>query len=308
MFWLYLLFVHLLGLLPLNEVISPASGDDFSLIVLGIAQDAGYPQINCGLSCCRMAWVQPKKRHYTSCIAILNHRKKQYYLIDATPDIKDQIYYLKQRYAYDLSGIFLTHAHMGHYTGLMHLGREALGAKEIPVYAMPKMANFLKSNGPWSQLVNLGNIQIKPLFHNQDLQLHPQLTLRPYLVPHRDEFSETVGYQIKGPKHSGWFIPDIDKWHLWDLRIENELAEDFLLIDGTFYKDDEIKGRAMSEIPHPFIEETMTLLDAFPKEDKKKVHFIHLNHTNPALWDLEVQSNIESKGFNIATQGQVLTL
>ena len=41
-------------------------------------------------------------------------------------------------------GIFLTHAHIGHYSGLIHLGKEALGAKGISVYAMPKMSFFLK--------------------------------------------------------------------------------------------------------------------------------------------------------------------
>eukprot|EP00957_Ditylum_brightwellii_P156501 11911053-Ditylum_brightwellii.AAC.1 len=60
-------------------------------------------------------------------------------------------------------GIFLTHAHIGHYTGLMYLGREALGAVDVPVYAMPRMRSFLKNNGPWSQLVSLGNINIQNL-------------------------------------------------------------------------------------------------------------------------------------------------
>jgi len=28
---------------------------------------------------------------------------------------------------------------MGHYTGLMHFGREVMGTNNLPVYAMPKM-------------------------------------------------------------------------------------------------------------------------------------------------------------------------
>jgi len=31
-----------------------------------------------------------------------------------------------------LSGIFLTHRHIGHYAGLMYLGKEVIGAKDLP--------------------------------------------------------------------------------------------------------------------------------------------------------------------------------
>ncbi|GIS72856.1 MAG: hypothetical protein CM1200mP10_24330 [Candidatus Neomarinimicrobiota bacterium] len=54
----------------------------------------------------------------------------------------------------NISGIFLTHAHVGHYTGLAHLGLEVRGANKIPVYAMPRMMNFLKNNGPGKSINN----------------------------------------------------------------------------------------------------------------------------------------------------------
>ena len=42
---------------------------------------------------------------------------------------------------------------MGHYSGLMHLGREAANTSKVPVYAMPRMLEFLAKNGPWNQLL-----------------------------------------------------------------------------------------------------------------------------------------------------------
>ena len=45
----------------------------------------------------------------------------------------------------NLSGVFLTHAHIGHYTGLMNFGNEAMGTKELPVFCMPKMKSFFKA-------------------------------------------------------------------------------------------------------------------------------------------------------------------
>ena len=83
------------------------------------------------------------------------------------------------------------------------------------------------------------------------------------------------------------FIPDIDKWQKWDRDIRQMVkSHDDLFIDGTFYKNGEIPGRNMSEIPHPFIEETMALLETLPPSEKSKVWFIHMNHTNPALLHL----------------------
>ena len=59
--------------------------------------------------------------------------------------------------------IFITHAHIGHYAGLMYFGREALGSNNVNINVLPKMANFLKTNGPWSQLVEINNINIKKI-------------------------------------------------------------------------------------------------------------------------------------------------
>ena len=106
-------------------------------------------------------------------------------------------------------GIFLTHAHIGHYAGLMYLGKEAMDAKSIPVHVMPRMKTFLESNGPWSQLVNNHNIAIQELSNNEELKLTAKLSIVPFRVPHRDEYSETVGYTIIGPNKRALFIPKV---------------------------------------------------------------------------------------------------
>ena len=72
-------------------------------------------------------------------------------------------------------------------------------------------------------------------------------------------------------------------------------------MDGTFYDQKEINNRDMSEIPHPFIIESLDLFSKLSKAEKEKIYFIHLNHTNPVL-DKESKEyeNVVSKGFNIA--------
>lgn len=287
----------------------PVQKHGTTLKILGIAQDAGYPQINCKKDCCIFLWNNPSYRKMVSCLGIQHYNSKSAWLFDATPDIKFQLESLLKEF-YKLNGIFLTHAHIGHYTGLMELGREAMGADAVPVYAMPKMKLFLENNGPWSQLVTLKNIEINELGNNRPIVLNEEISVIPMEVPHRDEFSETVGFIIRGPHKRALFIPDINKWNLWDEDIVSVISEvDYAFIDGSFYKNGEIPGRDMSEIPHPFIEESMELFSALSSQEKNKIHFIHLNHTNPAYdKESEAYKTIISSGFHIAEEFQTFDL
>jgi len=247
----------------------------------------------------------------TSCIAIIDPATETYWIIDATPDFREQLHLLQSNYAdYSFGGIFLTHAHVGHYTGLIHLGREVMGSKTIPVYTMPRMSHFLKNNGPWSQLVTLNNIDLVPILSDSTIELNNKLVITPLLVPHRDEFSETVGYKVSGVSASLLFIPDIDKWNKWDRNILDEIQSvDHALLDGTFYQNGEIPGRDMALIPHPFIEESLQLFDQMDKADRAKVKFIHFNHTNPVLDPSSVAyKTIINNGFSIAYEGEKLPL
>ena len=278
------------------------------LTVLGIAQDAGFPQAACTKACCTKAWADQNARRMVSCLGLVDPESNKSWLFDATPDFKDQLQILEKQAP--LAGIFLTHAHIGHYTGLMHLGREVMGAKEVPVYAMPLMTEYLSNNGPWSQLVELQNIVFQDLENEKISPLNSRLQITPLRVPHRDEFSETVGFHIQGPRKSALFIPDIDKWELWDKDIINVIETvDFAFLDGTFFQNGEIPGRDMSQIPHPFIEESMQLFKQLSDEDKTKVYFIHFNHTNPVLQtDSEAKYQIERAGYHIAEEGAIFEL
>ena len=282
------------------------------IVILGVAQDAGYPQAMCYRPHCIDGWMDKDKRLGATSIAVMNLAGRSKILFEATPQMPEQLYQLEQIAPTDmfsLDGVFLTHAHIGHYTGLMYFGHEAVGAHRMPVFAMPKMAEFLKSNGPWSQLVTYRNIDLKPL--NNEVAVNIKgIEITPVLVPHRDEFSETVGYYIKGPNKTALFIPDINKWQLWNRNLVEEVKSiDYALIDATFYADGEIPGRAMADIPHPFVVESMALFADAADEEKAKIHFIHMNHTNPLLKpDSDESKEVIKAGFNIARPGMRLDL
>jgi pyrroloquinoline quinone biosynthesis protein B len=293
-----------------KQVIETPKGP--SIIILGTVQDAGSPQIGCNKECCKNLFKSSDSHRMVSSLGLIDPERNKRYLIDATPDMTSQNSILN-RYSASKGlpdGIFLTHAHIGHYTGMMYLGKEAINSSEVPVHAMPRLKKFLNDNGPWSQLVKNKNIKIIEIKNKDTLVLSKNLKIIPFLVPHRDEYSETVGYKIIGPAKSALFIPDIDKWSKWESNIIEEIASvDFAFIDGTFYDAEEINNRDISEIPHPFIIETMELLKNLKKQEKNKVYFIHLNHTNPALNEKsKAYQTIKSKGFNIAELQTVFAL
>ena len=302
----------------ISDATNGSSAQGIEVVILGIAQDAGFPQIDCKKSCCAEVWGNRVKRKMVSCIGIRDYATKKMWLFDATPDIKDQLHLLNKDGEFTLEGIFLTHAHMGHYTGLMQLGREAKGSESVKVYAMPRMAEFLSTNGPWSQLVALDNIAIKEIHDSElavpqtfgEMLLDINISVTPFLVPHRDEFSETVGYTIATENKKILFIPDIDKWEKWDEEIIDKIKEvDMAFLDGTFYQNGEIWGRDMSQIPHPFIVESIAHFKSLPDSEKEKIHFIHFNHTNPLLDpNSEESQKIQRSPFKIAKEGSVYNL
>jgi pyrroloquinoline quinone biosynthesis protein B len=290
----------------------PVSPNPPYLFVLGVAQDAGYPQAGCYQPHCMRGWENLELRRGATSIALVDPAAKAKYLFDATPNLPEQLYALEEEAPsaqYSLAGVFLTHAHIGHYAGLMFFGHEAMGGKQIPVYAMPRMQNYLTTNGPWSQLVSYNNIALQTLQHNKPVEF-ANISVTPILVPHRDEFSETVGYVISTRHKSALFIPDINKWSVW----ETDLAEiiqtvDYALLDATFFGDGELPGRDMSKVPHPLVTETMETLNHLSAHQRNKVWFIHMNHTNPLLDPSSRESQlVRSAGYNIAEQGIRLPL
>jgi pyrroloquinoline quinone biosynthesis protein B len=284
------------------------------LVVLGIAQDGGYPQAGTKES---PAWEDPSLRRSVASLGLVDPAGGRRFLFEATPDFKEQLYRLDRLAPVaatpGLDGIFLTHGHMGHYTGLLHLGREAMGARQVPVYAMPRMARLLGGHAPWELLVRLEHIVLRPLVAGRAVELGSGLRVTPFPVPHRDEYTETVGFLVEGPRRSALFLPDIDKWERWDEqgeRIETWIRRvDIAYLDGTFYADGEIPGRSMAEIPHPFIEESLRRFALLPADERRKVRFIHLNRTNPAL-DAESPAAraIERAGMAVARELEVQPL
>ena len=289
-----------------------ADSTDPYLYILGVVQDAGYPQTGCYETHCLPGWKNSELRRGAVSLGLIDPQGRKKYMFEAAPGFPAQFYDLEKEAPserFEFAGIVLTHAHIGHYTGLMYLGHEVMGASDIPVYVMPKMADYLRENGPWSQLVSYKNIVLRSLQHNK-IQSLGSIRVTPFLVPHRDEYSETVGYRIDGPNKSAVFIPDINKWSQWQTNLSGLVKTvDYALIDATFYGEGELPGRDMSNVPHPFVVESMELLKDLSAEDRSKIWFIHMNHTNPLLdMNSAETKKVKSEGYNVAVEGIRLDL
>lgn len=280
-----------------------------ALHILGVTQDAGLPQLGCIKKCC-VENGQPRKRVPVISLGITQADPAKCILIEATPDMESQWRTLTMlNNGREPSAILLTHAHIGHYTGLMQLGREARNAQSADVFGSERMIAFLQNNQPWKQLTELHNIKTNVLLPDKEFNIG-SISVHAMQVPHRDEISDTYAYLLKGPSKTALFLPDIDKWGKWGVSLDSLIDKvDYALIDATFYDEKELPGRDLSEIPHPTVVETMQLAENWPVHKRNKILLIHLNHTNPLLMQGSTQfDQVVAFGFRIAKTGERLPL
>ncbi|MEI7468867.1 MAG: MBL fold metallo-hydrolase [Chloroflexota bacterium] len=271
-------------------------------ILIGTAQDAGVPQTGCYCPRCTRARGNAYFRHYTAALGLVDRVTQSYWLIDATPDFREQLHLMHEA-APDctLRGIFLTHGHIGHYTGLIHIGKEAMNTHDLPIYATASLCTFLRNNGPWSLLVSNGNINLCELQPEQAILLG-DVKITPIPVPHRGEFTDTMAYALRGSNLSLFYCPDIDRWEQWRYDVREVVSHnDISLLDGSFFSGNELPGRDMSKIPHPQVTDTVNRL----KGVQTQVYFIHFNHSNPLLDANSPERHwLQSQGFAVGEQGQ----
>jgi pyrroloquinoline quinone biosynthesis protein B len=268
--------------------------------LLGIAQDGGFPQPGCTCPNCTNLNLPSSS---AVCLAIIDEESQSYWLIDAPPQFEQATRPLAHL---TLQGIFLTHAHIGHYAGLIFLGNEARSTQNLPVYCSRQMHEFLITNEPWASLIRNQNIFIQELESYESTVLTPNLTVAQIAVPHRPDFTDTFAYFVIGPRKSLFYCPDINFWPNNDrsFRTIFELNE-YLLLDATFYSRAELPDRDLSKIPHPFVVDTHIHL----KEYANKTTLIHLNHSNPLLNKNSPETKATRElGFSVAETDQTFDL
>ena len=291
-------------------------------LLLGTAQDAGVPQANCFRhDYCERVRLGRAPAPRVACLGLVDEEAGVRAMIDATPDFAAQLGELLAPAGAPLSevagatvpleqhlaGIFLTHAHIGHYAGLLQLGKEAAAPHGLPLFVSRSMARFLAANAPWSGLLRAGHLQARVLEPGEPVVLGPSLQVEPFAVVHRAEYTDTFGYLVRGPERTLMYVPDADTWDGWPVPFETLLAHaDVALLDGSFFSAAELPHRSQSEVPHPPVVQTLRRLQGLA--ERPPVRFVHLNHTNPLWFPDGPERRSLPAGFAVGHTGERLPL
>lgn len=279
------------------------------VVVLGTAQDGGIPHMGCRRDCCGDG-VVPR---LVSSIALFSDGGT--YLFDATPDIRAQASLLAAQPGAHLHecnlvhGVFITHAHVGHYVGLLQFGKESMHSSQLPVYCSAKFADFVRANEPFRSLVVDGRISLVVVTPGERIDLAGGASVTPVEVKHRSELSDTLAFVLRGPGRrddsSGGLLycPDADDWS-WPVEAALRGVQTALM-DGTFFSEAELPGRDMRSIPHPLVMDSVaSLADLAAGPPARQIFFTHFNHTNRVLRDAAIVPH----PFKRLEDGQVFAL
>lgn len=297
---------------PANPLTAPR------LVVLGTVQDGGLPHAACSCTHCTTARHDPAARRFVASLALHLPDEDRVFLVDATPDLREQLHQIaawRGRVSdrvdrAPVDGVFLTHAHIGHYLGLAFFGFEAIHTRVLPVHGTPAMLDLLRTNAPWSQLVRLENLLPREMALNVPVAVSKHVTVTALPAPHRNEFADTVGFVFRGPRAVILYVPDTDAWSTWEPPLTELLRDvDIAILDGTFFSMDELPGRRVASIGHPTITETMDLLGAAVRSGGLRVYFTHFNHSNPVLDPTHAaRAVVAGRGFHLLSEGDTFEL
>jgi pyrroloquinoline quinone biosynthesis protein B len=270
-----------------------------SFIILGSGQDGGAPQVGQASSV--------SHRRSASSVCIVSN-EGMVLLLDASPDVRQQSLALLESTVYPsdrtslVDGICITHAHMGHYAGLLHFGTEAAATEHVPLIGTSRFLEFFSANEPWADLIRSGHVDAT-LIGNDTMMIDDILGLNAIAVPHRGEHTDTVAYSVS-IRDTPWllYVPDVDDWTRWP-EAETEIARhDFALVDATFSSIDELQGRNIGRIPHPLVPDTISRFRHLTAGTQ--IILTHINHSNPlGRFESPITGQALVAGFKIAHDG-----
>ena len=268
--------------------------------ILGSAQDGGVPQVGCHCERCQYARANTAHVRFPASLSVVG-RSGKLLLIDATPSLPQQLDLVRDLLPSKKTllpdAVLLSHAHIGHYTGLMFFDKEVASTRAIPVYCTPAMRLFLESNKPYSYLVERDEIRIIELQKSKQVLFYEDLSITPIEVPHRNEDADTLSFLIKS-RRTLFYAPDFD--HYTETIDNCVRSSDISVLDGCFWSWQELSDRLFEAIPHPPISETMERFKSYAN----RIVFTHMNHTNPVLNpDGRLRSELEKNGFRLAREG-----
>jgi pyrroloquinoline quinone biosynthesis protein B len=299
--------------------------------VLGSAAGGGFPQWNCNCPNCaglRAGTLRATARTQSS-IAV-SADGASWVLFNASPDVLQQIKAspflqpMRARRDTGIVAVVLIDAQIDHTTGLLML-REG---KPLEIYCTDMVRQDLTSGNPlfnilghfcgvnWHQVQADGSGFTVPGAAGLRFRAMPLKSKAPPYSPHRDDPHEgdNIGVVIED-LHSGgklFYAPGL-------AAIEPHLAPqmeaaDCLLVDGTFWTDDEMLSLGISrkrarDIGHLAQSGEDGMIAALARFSKPRKVLIHINNTNPILdEDSPQRAELAAQRIEVAHDGMEIII
>jgi len=289
--------------------------------ILGSAAGGGFPQWNCHCPTCEAARVGVRAQPRTQSSLAIRGGEGPWFLVNASPDARQQIESLTPSLtdgvrAPPIAGVLLTDAEIDHTAGLLLL-RES--ATPVRVFGAAGVERALTDGYPVLPILErYCGAEWQTLEPGQARSLEgSSLTVEPFEVggdaPRYlsgcDVALEASGFQFRDGASRGivTYVPGLAR--LDDGVLTRLAASDLVLVDGTFWRDDElaclgIPGRSAQEMGHiPLSGPDGTLAALAGLERPRKV-LVHINNTNPILLeDSAEREAVVRAGVEVAHDG-----
>ena len=299
--------------------------------VLGSAAGGGFPQWNCQCDNCaglRAGTLNAKPRSQSS--ITISGDGTNWILINASPDIREQITAFtplqprNRRRGTGIAAVILMDSQIDHTTGLLIL-REG---EPLELYCTDMVYEDLRSGFPVLTMLEhycgvhrhaipidgtAFDIPSVPGLRFAGISLSSKA---PPYSPHRHDPhpGDNIGLSVEDSVTGGrlFYAPGLS-------RIEDHLlplmdAADCLLVDGTFWTDDEMQRRGVGEksalsMGHLPQSGPGGMIEALRRFDKPRKVLIHINNTNPILdEDSPQRQTLVDEGIEVAWDGMDIEL
>ena len=296
------------------------------LHILGASAGGGLPQWNCACPRCQAA-REGRIRPLTQSSIAVRAEGGPWFLVNASPDVRQQLERLRDGYlsirSSPIAGVILTDAEIDHTSGLMIL-RES--EQPLKVYGTATVKQALSEGFPvlrtltnycgvdWSVLEADTSLSLTDRESAMQVEVFPLSTKPPKYMGQSQDDIWAIGLTFRDVATGGvlTYAPVLSE--LTDSLRERFESSDCILVDGTFWRNDElqrlgISGRTAQAMGHLPLGGSDGSLQPLKMLNCPRKILIHINNTNPIhQTDSEERMSVEAAGIEVGYDGMIIKL
>ncbi len=294
--------------------------------VLGSAAGGGFPQWNCHCETCEAARAGVRARPRTQSSLAIRGAQGPWFLVNASPDARQQLEALTPGQVAGvrsppIAGVLLTDAEIDHTAGLL-LMRESQAP--VRVFGDQGVEQALRRGYPVLEILErYCGAEWQTLEREQARSLEgSSLTVEPFetggdaprYLDGSDVELQASGFVFRDSASGGvlTYAPGLAR--LDDGVLSRLAASDLVLVDGTFWRDDElarigIVARSARDMGHLPLSGPGGTLEALARLERPRKVLVHINNTNPILFeDSPERKAVRGAGIEVAYDGLEIAL